>query len=193
MINKIKGIVTEKKEKLIDFSISSGITFEIFIAHTNAIEINKEYELFIFMHFNTEKGYTLYGFLTEVEKTYFMLLQDCHGIGNKLAMQIISQLPLEILYEAVVQQNKSIFESISGVGKKKAELIILELKNKIHKLPSLDKKNNISLHHEDLQQALLALGYDQKEVNKTLNKLYSEYNTISNHTLSELISLSLQQ
>lgn len=171
MINKLKGIVSEKTEKSISITVAEVFTFEIFIINSDYFNLHEEYILYISMIFSPDKGYAFYGFLDTIQKTYFLILQDCRGVGAKIALQILDQLSIEQIYQAIATENKLIFESISGIGKKKAELIILELKSKITKLSILPKKD-FYLLHDDFIASLRALGYNQKEINSMVQEVY---------------------
>jgi Holliday junction DNA helicase RuvA len=186
MINKIKAIVTDKTEKIVSATIFDSISFEIFVKNSNIYKIGEEYIFYIVMNFSQEKGYVLYGFLTTIEKLYFLILQDCHGIGPKLALQILSELSID----AILNENKSVFESISGVGKKKAELIIIQLKSKITKMPQEGKDQLFQVQYNDFEATLKVLGYNQKEISMMINSVYKLENS-QNFSISELVSKAL--
>lgn len=173
MIHTLKGILIGKTEKTIFFSLfSSTIAFEIFVINPDYFSLNSEYLLYINMFFSSEKGYSLYGFLEEEQRNYFLILQDCHGISVKIALLILSSLSVEKIYTGILAEDKKLFESISGIGKKKAEMIILELKSKISKIPPI-KNADLFLNYDDLINALKVLGYNQKEINNMINSLYN--------------------
>ncbi len=189
MINKLKGIVTEKTEKTISLSILSTITFECIVVNADDFQLGEEYSIYCAMLFSAEKGYVLYGFLELIQKQYFMLLQDCHGVGAKLALQILLHLSVNHVYDAIITENKVVFEGISGIGKKKAEMIILELKSKIVHLTT-PTKEGLSLFHNDFVASLRALGYSQKEVASMVQAVYKE-TRIKDLSLSQLIESAL--
>lgn len=191
MITKIKGIIAEIKEKTIEMTIISGITVEIFVVNPKKFQINLEFEILIFSFFSADKGYVLYGFTSELEKSYFLLLQECHGIGSKIALHILNNLSLGMIYSAILQEKKSVFESITGVGKKKSELIIVELKSKIYKLP-VENEVIISSHYSDLEQALEALGFEKRDRAHMIQRVYELPNS-NNFSLEVLISKALEK
>ncbi len=189
MISELKGIIKDKNEKTVSISILESISFEFFVINSNDFILQKEYIVYIAMLFSPEKGYVLYGFLELIQKKYFLILQDCHGVGSKLALQILLHLSINQIYIAINTENKLIFESIPGIGKKKAEMLILELKSKINNLFSL-RNILVSPYHDDFIASLKALGYASKEITTMIELVYQD-EKIKNISLSELIAKAL--
>lgn len=189
MISQLKGIIKEKNEKTISITILESLSFEFFVINTNDFILQKEYVIYIAMLFSPEKGYVLYGFLELIQKKYFLVLQDCHGVGPKLALQILLHLSLDQIYTAMSTENKLIFESIPGIGKKKADMLILELKSKINHLIPLHTIV-VSPYHDDFIASLKALGYTPKEITTMVELVYQD-EKIKNLSLSQLISKTL--
>jgi Holliday junction DNA helicase RuvA len=192
LISKLKGVVSEKTEKSLCVTLFDSISFELLVVSTEKYDIGQEYLFFVVMLFSVEKGYILYGFSTSLEKLYFLLFQDCHGIGPKIALLVLNKLSIDLIYSAIITENKSVFEGISGIGKKKAELLVIELKSKISKLPvvQVSLSNKID-NNEDLVSALKTLGYNQKEIQVMVQKVYALEN-IQALSLSQLIQKALQ-
>ncbi len=186
MINKLKGIVTEKIEKTISITIFDSISFQIFVLSIDDFVLNEEYLIYIEMVFSAEKGYILYGFLDLMQRKYFVILKDCHGIGSKIALTILQHLTVNQIYQAIIEENKLIFESISGIGKKKAEMLILELKSKIYKFPIMQIDNNQNILQDDLIESLKVLGYNKKEIMIMLRNI-DKADVESNIPLGKLI------
>lgn len=195
MIKTIKGCVTAIADKKIVFSLAQGLfELEIMIPNVSLIELNKEYSLEVAMVFSSDNGYSMYGFLTDIEKQYFLLFQDCRGIGARLAIAILDKYSLDSLYEAIRDKNSNLFSSISGIGQKKAEALILELQSKIKKIPIPSIKESVSLLNtnlSDLEAALLSLGYAKKEVERMIKKVYSKENGIQK-SLIDLIRQAVE-
>lgn len=189
MINKLKGIITEKTEKTISITIFDVVSIDFFVINSENFILNQEYLIYTAMLFSSEKGYSCYGFLELIEKKYFLVLQDCHGIGAKLALQILYHLSLNQIYHAIIAENKLIFESVPGVGKKKAEMIIVELKSKLAQcVPSVN--TNDVLLYEDFTAALKALGYSLKEITNIIDLIYKDP-AKKDYSLTQLIQTAL--
>jgi Holliday junction DNA helicase RuvA len=200
MIKRIKGEVTHIAEKKISLTVANGlIELELLFPNSRLIELGKEYFFCVAMVFSPESGYSLYGFLSEIEKNYFLLLQDCRGVGPKLAITILDSLSLSVIYRAINEKNSNIFSSISGVGQKKAESILLELYSKIKKIPipeSVSSEDNGSAFaasdlKQDLEDALVSLGYAKKEVDKMMKKVLNQAN-VSTIPLIDLLRQAME-
>ena len=189
MINKLKGVITEKAEKRVSLLVANAISFDIQVTDSSKFLIGIESQLYIATLFNSEKGYFFYGFLDAVEKEYFLILQNCHGVGPKIALSILSSITSELIYEAILKENKLIFESIPGIGKKKAEMIVLELKNKMSQL-IIPSKSDFSYLHNDFIATLRALGYGEIESNVMAKSVYT-LNFDQAPSLAELVKTAL--
>ncbi|MDD5594249.1 MAG: Holliday junction branch migration protein RuvA, partial [Candidatus Margulisbacteria bacterium] len=124
-----------------------------------------------------EDDISLYGFLNKEERALFSLFLSVSGVGPKTAMAIISGFPIDRLVSAVAQGDIAVLSSISGVGRKTAERIVLELKEKIGKAYALKPaemaaglSGNQALI-SDAISALIALGYSPREARESIIKL----------------------
>jgi len=169
MINSLSGKIISKKEKYIVLDIS-GIGFKIFLAKENLKKIPKEGENFkAFSYLDVgEKSLNLYGFLDEKELEFFELVKAIQGVGPKAALEISSLGPIEEIKKAILAGNEKLFERISGIGRKKAQKIILELTGKIKEL---EKK---TILEDDALKALINLGFPKQRAKQALLKIPSE-------------------
>lgn len=156
MITQIFGVLIEKNPPFIVVDVN-GIGYEISVPMSSYYllpEINNKIKLLT--HFIVkEDGHFLYGFISEEERYIFRLLLKVSGIGAKIAIAILSGLSVKEIV-AAVELNESIkFQKIPGIGKKTAERLVLELKDKI-------KLNNIN---------------NLKKVAETTDKINDENNT----------------
>jgi Holliday junction DNA helicase RuvA len=124
-----------------------------------------------------EDDISLYGFINREERSLFSLLLSVSGIGPKMAMALISGFPLERLVSAIAQGDVVLLSSISGIGRKKAELIVVELKEKIAKTYAVKPmemtagiKGESALLSDSIS-ALISLGYSPKEARETILRL----------------------
>lgn len=164
MITQIFGVLIEKNPPFIVVDVN-GIGYEISVPMSSYYllpEINNKIKLLT--HFIVkEDGHFLYGFVSEEERYIFRLLLKVSGIGAKIAIAILSGLSVKEI-AATVELNESIkFQKIPGIGKKTAERLVLELKDKI-------KLNNIN---------------NMKKVAETINKINDENNIENLHQESE--------
>jgi Holliday junction DNA helicase RuvA len=114
-----------------------------------------------------DDGQTLFGMADFPTLQFFELLITVTGVGPKMALTIVSAAKIEVLQQAIVNQDVEVFTRMSGVGKKTAERIILELKNKI----AGGVLGELPVSGSDLYDALIGLGYNPREVREVLPKI----------------------
>lgn len=154
----------------------NGIGYTLFITSRSMTQFPpigtmvKLHTVFIVREF----AHTLYGFLTIEEKNVFHILTQVSGIGPKLALSLIDSLSLTELQEAVLDKNTTLLCKVPGVGKKTAERLLIELKDKLNAFPSeISSKSEASLFKYSIQDAILALsnlGYSQIAAKKAVEK-----------------------
>ncbi|MBI3110898.1 MAG: Holliday junction branch migration protein RuvA [Ignavibacteriales bacterium] len=147
--------------------------------------------LFTYLHVREETLH-LFGFATEEERALFRLLLSVNGIGPKIAQGILSGIPAAELKHFIATGNVGALTSIPGVGKKTAERIMIELRDKIggpSGTPGLPTDHQGEIRAEALQ-ALTALGYQRASAEKAIRQALSENKRPL--SLEELIKLSLR-
>jgi Holliday junction DNA helicase RuvA len=144
--------------------------------------LNSEVELYTYLK-SGDDGQTLFGLPDFPTLQFLELLITVTGVGPKMALGIVSAAKIEVLQQAIVNQDTEIFTRMSGVGKKTAERIILELKTKI----SGGLLGEAPVSGTDVYDALIGLGYNPREVRETLPKLDSSANT--QHQLKQALKL----
>ncbi len=119
-----------------------------------------------------ENAHELYGFVSAEENAMFRLLNSISGVGPKSALAILNiASPLEIA-QAVTSGDYSLLQKVSGIGRKTAERIVLELKNKvIAPVESEGKSETVASKDEEVVEALLRLGYKRKDVVDILSQI----------------------
>lgn len=160
MIAFIRGNFVHKTPALVWVDVN-GLGYELHISlHTyTSIQSLEKGQLYTYFQVK-EDGQTLYGFHEIQEKELFVQLISVSGVGAATARMMLSSMRPEEIVKAIVQSNIKLLETIKGIGKKSAERIVLELKDKLAKNPY---QTNIStLIHNTLEQdalnALVALG-----------------------------------
>lgn len=133
-------------------------------------------------HHVTEREHTLFGFFTNDERDLFRLLMDrVSGIGPKMALSVLSGMPVMAFKDAVIRNDTAALARIKGVGKKTAERIVLELKDKVGVVDAWQAAVVAKGTHDPKQEAmsdavlgLIALGYKQSEAQKAINDLVKQ-------------------
>ena len=133
-----------------------------------------------------EDAQLLYGFLTAAERDCFRQLLKVTGIGARTALAILSGMSVEMLVQAVAMQEVGILTKVPGIGKKTAERLILELKDKLGSAMITSGVTVASSAIDDVIKALVSLGYSEREATQAAKKLPEDID------LSEGIRLALQ-
>ncbi len=118
-----------------------------------------------------EDAQLLYGFATKQEKDTFRQLLKVNGIGAKSALAILSGVSIDDLTEAVANQDVALLTRVPGVGKKTAERLLLELKGKFDLSGVVGNAGGVKSAKQDVLNALLALGYNEREVSASVKSL----------------------
>ncbi|TVQ11562.1 MAG: Holliday junction branch migration protein RuvA [Balneolaceae bacterium] len=176
MIAYLKGKLVFKASTPAIIEVN-GIGYEVFVSTETLSRFpaeGREVTVFTHHHF-AEADQKLYGFVSRADKSFFELLITVKGIGPKIALGIMSGASTEQISEAIYSQDIPRISSFPGIGKKSAERIILELKDKIGSVadgarpPSAGGPSS-TLHREAVS-ALESLGYRKAEAEKTVSAL----------------------
>lgn len=172
MIRFVKGKVAKVDPKNITLDVH-GIGYEIFVP--NPFYYTKEEDVYVvtYQHIR-EDEMSLYGFESEEQRTLFLHLLSVKGIGPKTALAIIAADGAEYIITAIETNDVSYLMRFPKVGKKAAMQIILDLKGKIEQHTDTAPTAKEHLHSQnehDVIEALLALGYNAKEVRKAVQHI----------------------
>ncbi len=167
MISKIEGVVWDKADKYIVTGVG-GIGFKVFTTSENIEIAEKGKDISLLTHLVVkEDALDLYGFTQQDELSFFEMLISISGIGPKTALNILNISSIGALKMAISSGDTSHLTKVSGIGKKVAEKIVLELKDKVGV-----QSDDISLRDElDAAEALKALGYSQRDAREALKKV----------------------
>jgi Holliday junction DNA helicase RuvA len=170
----------------------NGVGYDLQISlNTYSAIANKESgRLFTYLHI-TENAHTLYGFSDIGEKELFLQLIAVSGVGASTARMMLSGLKPEEIIRSIVNNNTKQLESIKGIGKKTAERIVLELKDKLGRLQTNAPQSAYSLNttESDALNALIALGIQKNIAETAIKKVLSSGN---NSSVENIIKLALK-
>ena len=165
MIGRLAGILLEKNPPQILLDVQ-GVAYELDVPMSTFYNLPGLQEKVV-LHTQLivrEDAHLLYGFLSVEERIAFRHLLKIGGVGPKLALSVLSGLSLNDLAAAVVNKEVSLLTRIPGVGKKTAERLLLELQGKFESSGSdAGQGATVALSGNDILNALLALGYNEKE------------------------------
>jgi Holliday junction DNA helicase RuvA len=144
-----------------------------------------------------EDSLTLFGFLDEESRSAFELVQTVSGIGPKVALAILGAHTPQSLAVAIAQEDIKAIEKVSGIGRKGAQRLILELKGKISDFGSSDHKQiHQTVWREQLASALVSLGFSAKDSDAAITAVIGQYADrgvdAQNVDISELLKAALQ-
>lgn len=172
MIGRIAGTLIEKRPPsvLID---TGGVGYELDVPMTTFYDLPPQGEQVVLLtHLVVrEDAQLLYGFLSEAERTAFRQLIRISGIGARIALAILSGLTAAEMKSAVAEQDVARLTRVPGIGKKTAERLLLELKGKLDEMPGDSTPSSADAGTGDIINALLALGYSDKESRNAAGKL----------------------
>lgn len=173
MISRLTGRVVEKSPPAIVVEVQ-GVGYELDVPMSTFYQLpalGQEVRLFTHLVVR-EDAHLLFGFATEGERQVFRQLLRITGIGTRTALALLSGLSVDELYAAISQQDSARLTRVPGIGKKTAERLLLELKDKLSFAPGAAPAAGAAAQAgSDSLNALLALGYNDKEARAALGRL----------------------
>tara|TARA_B100000745_G_scaffold234788_1_gene158254 strand:+ start:101 stop:691 length:591 start_codon:yes stop_codon:yes gene_type:complete len=178
MIRHIKGKIADITEGAVIVDVS-GVGYHIYVNKTPEHFVLEQDITFHTHHAISERTQDLYGFTSRDELELFTLLLTINKVGPKSAMQILTQSDVETIKKAVLSDDPSYLTKMSGVGKKTAEKVVNELKDKFEHFAgaytdTADTDLEIHPFAADAVDALIALGYPQSDARKAVHNLPPE-------------------
>ena len=193
MIAFVKGKFVNKNPAQVIVDVNGvGYDCHISLNTYSAIADKESGLLFTYLHI-TENGHTLYGFAEHSEKELFIQLISVSGVGAATARMMLSGLRPEEITKAIVQGNVKLLESIKGIGKKTAERLVLELRDKLGKNASdIVFTSNAATNRieNDALNALISLGIPRMNAEKAIKNVITSGD--SNIILEDLIKKALK-
>ena len=178
MIGSIKGKIVLKTDKFLIVE-TAGVGYKISVSPdtlSKSKKVSGEISFWIHTHVR-EDAIDLYGFLDRQELEFFEMLINISGIGPKGALSILGIASLETLRKAISTGDTAYLTKISGIGRKTAEKIVLELRDKIANMTGGDKTGSSLQGELDALEALKSLGYSQNEARDALKKVSADLDT----------------
>lgn len=188
MIGRLTGVLLEKHPPQVLLDVQ-GVGYEVNVPMSTFYDlptIGAQATLYTHLVIR-EDIHLLFGFATESERQTFRQLVKISGVGARTALALLSGLSVPDLYHAVATQDSARLIKVPGVGKKTAERLLLELRDKLNStIINLDESVTSSTHGDDILNALLSLGYSDREANWAVKQIPTST------TLSDGIRQALQ-
>lgn len=195
MYSYIIGVVTHKEEGKIALE-NNGIGYEINVSTStlSALPLGGDVVRIFTYLVVREDEMSLYGFISNEEKNMFLLLTTVSGIGPKMALGILSEITIPNLMAAIASEDLRTLTKVKGLGKKTAERLILELKDKVNPLEALSMGGSMAVEmpideqiFEDAVVTLTSLGISKNEAGRLVKQAYKP-----NMSIEDLISAVLR-
>ena len=181
MLSSIRGRVVEISHRSITIE-NQGLGYEVLVADPKSYHLNQDVFLYLYHHIREDSQF-LVGLSTKEERSGFRLLQNVNGIGPKTALSVLSKISYAQLLTAISNNNFELIEALPGISSHMASQIFLDLKEHIAK----NAKTNVA-QYKEVKDALRALGFKAKEIDKVLPGIY-----IANGTTQEVITEALRR
>lgn len=172
MIGRIKGILIEKIPPFILLDCQ-GVGYEIEVPMTTFFDLPDEgSEVTLLTHLVVrEDAHLLFGFATTSERQMFRQLIKVNGIGAKVALSILSSIESNELTNAIKTDDTDMLIKIPGIGKKTAERLVLELKDRLKDIEVSQTSKNAITNIDDIENALISLGYSASQASIAIKAL----------------------
>ncbi|MEO6894293.1 MAG: Holliday junction branch migration protein RuvA [Ginsengibacter sp.] len=173
MIAYLSGKFSYKSPTVVYLDVQ-GVGYEVNISLNTFTQIQnlEEGKLYTYLQIK-EDAHTLYGFFEVAEKEMFVLLISVSGVGAATARMMLSGMKPEEISNAIVMKHTSILESVKGIGRKTAERLVLELKDKVSKISNSSAGNIVvgNTFEQDALNALVALGISRPMAEQAIKKI----------------------
>lgn len=193
MIHYITGSIEEIGEKNIIIN-NQGIGYSVNVPRPHQFTLGKTERVLIYSHWNAENGPSMFGFFSDQERAVFLLIIQTPKIGPSIALSILSQITYSEFIQAITSANTKALSSLNGIGAKKAEQLIVELKDKMLKMVNSGKlavEKQAGLEHwHQLSEVLVSLNYTKQEVARATQHLAEKYSG-QNYPFDQLIRSAL--
>lgn len=189
MIAYIKGEVLSSEDRSVTISVQ-GLGYRVFSNNDTLrdLKVGQTAELHTYLAVR-ENALDLYGFKDKNTLSFFELLITVSGIGPKSAVQILNIATVDSLRGAIISHDTGYLTKVSGIGRKTAEKIVLELKDKIDSIHSESESGNMK-EESDALLALMSLGYSERDSRDALKEVGSAISGTSNIVREALKILS---
>jgi holliday junction DNA helicase RuvA len=183
MIDFLRGRIVHRE---LDYAVMdvSGVGYRVFCPNPYAVVTKDDEDITLFIHYHVrEDAHLLFGFPTREEQSLFRLLLEVSGIGPKVALGVLAGGRPETVTAAISQENVAYLMKLPGIGKKTAQRVILDLKDKLGAFPAASRIGGATLDAErmpaaegglawaEAKEALMSLGYTEAETDRAWHQV----------------------
>jgi len=176
MLNRLVGVIKQAHDQLVVLDVGS-LWFEVQVPCATHWTSGQRAELHAYMHWNQENGPALFGFATEFEKQIFLLTISCSGVGPKLGLAVLAELGAQRFVAAVQQEDDRALSKVTGIGARKAEQLLVQLRHKVAKLADMGTVESATVANDWhlVSQTLESLRYSRLEIARAIAHLRSAH------------------
>ena len=192
MIAHLKGIITDKSSQYLVVDVQ-GVGYGVGICDERLYKKDQKVFLYIYAHWNQDAGPTLYGFDTSLSKKVFAQVLSCSGCGPKIGLALLSAFSASQFLQIIATADARSLSEVNGIGPKKAQMMIMQLKDKVAKLApeDLHPAQHAGIHKiKQISAALAALHYKQSEIARAIDVL-NKIDKIDTSSFDELLKQTL--
>lgn len=188
MISRLKGVLITRDPESVEVETPGGVVYEVEVPLTVLERLpdpGAPVELRT-VQVVTDSSVALYGFVDDLERTLFQRLLTASGVGGKLALAMMSTYRADRLARALVEKDLAALQQVSGVGRKKAEKVALELADKVADLAAAGPAQAGGVPGKGAQeavQALVALGYSFSDADRAVRRVLQDDASVSTDEL----------
>ncbi|HLC06863.1 MAG TPA: Holliday junction branch migration protein RuvA [Candidatus Babeliales bacterium] len=193
MVDYFVGIIKDAQDQEIILDVGMiGVSLQV--PQSRSFEKGVQIKVYSYVHWNAENGPSLFGFSLPLDRSIFKVIISCSGIGPKIALAILADLGSQNFLHAVSAGDDQILSKVNGIGKKKAEQIIVQLKHKVANLiesgtVDVSEMKDVS-HFHDVSLALQSLNYSRTEIGRAMEYVRKNIKT-DNVTFDVLLRQAL--
>ena len=177
MFAYIKGRVTYRTSTEVHIECN-GVGWQVLVSLNTSekISLNEENTKLLTVFIPGENSFTLYGFYEEQERELFKMLTSVSGVGPRTSMGILSSVTAELFRDYIISNNLYALQKLPGIGKKTAERLVVELKDKIIKLhvPGEQTISGLNSLRQESVMALISLGYSSQVAERAVRQVISD-------------------
>ena len=178
MISFLEGTILEKKKNTVVLLTSGGVGYDIFMSSifVETYTLGKKVQIPVYLKVS-DSALQLFGFNNAEQRAFFELLLGVSGVGPKSAMNILAIGSIDEIQSAIARSDVAYLTAVQGMGKKTAERVVVELKNKI-KRPNSTNQIAQGDVLADVIDGLVAMGYGKEEAREHVQQIHTKDKTV---------------
>lgn len=192
MVDFLVGTVAHIQEQEIVLDMGM-VGLAVQVPAGNMFAQGAQLKLYCHFHWSSENGPSFFGFSTPLDRSVFRIVISCSGIGPKIALAVLADLGAQTFLHAISTGDDQMLSKVSGIGKKKAEQIVVHLKHKVAALVEtgvITGEITDTSHFHDVSQALQSLNYSRPEISRAMDYL-KKHTKVNDVTFDYLLRQAL--